>query len=187
MNEELKVIERVLSGESSAFEELIERHKSHVLKIVANMIRTQDISEVAHEVFIKAFKDLHSYRGQAPFQHWLSRLAVRTCYDHWRKQKRSPVVPITDEQLKALEIESVELKSQEDSAIDRARELLDWALSHLNPQDRLAFTLLYLEDRSMKEVSMELGWSLAQVKIRSFRSRQALRKLLNTNAYSEAI
>lgn len=59
-----------------------------------------------------------------------------------------------------------------------AREVLDWALARLSPEDRMVLELVYLEGLSVREVADLLGWSTANVKIRSFRSRRKLQKLL---------
>ena len=59
-----------------------------------------------------------------------------------------------------------------------ARELLDWALSRLSAEDRTVLELVYLEGQSVKEAAALLGWSVSNVKVRSFRSRRRLKKLL---------
>ncbi len=173
-----QTIERVISGDVAAFEDIVHSYSDHVFRIVANMVSSQDVEEVAQEVFIRVFTDLTGYRKSAPFEHWLSRVTVRTCYDYWRRYRRQRVVPVSDDQLQLLEQEAAQLDRSDTAAVERAKELLDWALGHLKPQDRLAFSLLYLEEMSMKELGEMLGWSVAQVKIRSFRARQALRKQL---------
>ena len=180
MNDERRIARRILSGDYDAFEELIQRYKPYVFKIVAGMVAAPDVEEVAHETFIRVFKGLSAYRGEAPFQHWLSKVTVRTCYDYWRQRKPVPVVALSDDQIRALELEVASLRIAEEGAVERAKEIVDWALNHLSPPDRLAFSLLYLEEMSMKEVGQTLGWSLAQVKIRSYRARKKLRKLLKT-------
>lgn len=178
LKDESHILQRVLSGETSAFEEIILNYKPHVFKIVSNMVASQDIEEVAHEAFIRAFKDLASFRGDAPFEHWLARVTVRTCYDYWRRERRQRVVSLSDTELDALERQSSVANMSEESAISRAKDLLDTALNVLSPSDRLAFSLLYLEGMSMKEVAEYMGWSIAQVKIRSFRARHKLRSML---------
>ena len=178
MKDEWPIIEKILAGDVSAFEQIVLEYRPHVLKIVCNMVSGQDVEEVAQEAFVRAYKDLAGYRRKAPFQHWLSKVTVRASYDHWRKQRRQRVQPVSDEELGMLEQEFAALRASEKDAVDRAKELLDWALGHLSPEDRLAFSLLYLEDLSMKEVGETLGWSVARVKMRSFRARHALRKLL---------
>ena len=178
MEDERQIIKKVLAGDSAAFAEIVRLHRPHVFKIVANMVSWPEIEEVAHEVFIRAYKHLPGYRSTAPFEHWLSKVAVRTCYDYWRRRRRQKVTPVSDEELQALEREVSRLDRFEVQAVERARELLDWALDHLGPADRLAFSLLYLEEMSMKEVAGALGWSIPQVKMRSFRARRLLRKRL---------
>lgn len=178
MNSERACIEKVLAGDAAAFDDLVHEHGSYVFRIAGNMVAPQDVEEVAQEAFIRAFRDLRSYRFQAPFRHWLARIAVRACYDHWRRERRRRLVPVDDQQLRALELEASELRRGEEAAVERAREILGWALAHLAPPDRLAFSLLYLEDVPMREAAGMMGWSLAKIKARSFRARRALRKLL---------
>ena len=59
-----------------------------------------------------------------------------------------------------------------------AREILEWALAKLGPEDRIVLELVYLEGLSVKEAAQQLGWSMANVKVRSFRSRKKLHQLL---------
>lgn len=173
-------IERVLAGETDAFAPLIEKYRRQVFRIVASMVAAKDIEEVGHEVFIRAFKDLGGYSGRAPFGHWLSKVTVRTCYDFWRKMRRERHVAVSAEHFAVLESELLAETRIDASAVERAEDLVEWALGHLKPQDRAAFSLLYIEEMSMKEVAEAMGWSVAQVKMRSFRARHLLRRLLAT-------
>ena len=70
---------------------------------------------------------------------------------------------------------------QEKGAQKEAREILDWALEKLSAEDRMVLELVYLEGHSVKETAALLGWSIANVKVRSFRSRRKLLKLFQTN------
>ena len=164
----------------NAFEELLHAHKAHVFKIAAAMVGAADAEEVAHEVFVKAYRDLSSYRRKAPFEHWLARITVHSCHDFWRKKKGDRLVPLSTDDLNMLENHSAGQDRIENIAVGRAREILERVLAHLAPDDRLAFTLLYLEELPMREVALAMGWSLAMVKIRSFRARRHLRKVLES-------
>lgn len=177
-DEDWQIVEKVLAGDIEAFEWIIKKHKSQVFKIVSAMVDSQEVEEVAHQAFIRAFRDLATYRRKAPFAHWMSKVTVRTCYDYWRRVRSNRVQIASEEKMKFFEAASSNLLRCEMGAVERAHDLVDWALSHLKPQDRLAFTLIYLEDMSLKEVSATLGWSVIQLKMRSFRARNALRKLL---------
>jgi RNA polymerase sigma-70 factor (ECF subfamily) len=109
---------------------------------------------------------------------------VRTCYDFWRRKYRSKEVPVsrvTDDHLKWLEMVTAEASRENFEDMGRRREageILDWALSHLSPEDRMVMELVHLEERSVREAAALLGWSAANVKVRAFRSRKKLKRLI---------
>lgn len=186
-----KIIDAVLAGDSDAFESLVERHKDHVGRIVAGKVPRQDAPEVMHEVFIKAFVSLPGYRPIKPFAHWLAILAVRACHDYWRGRYRRRDLPMS-----ALAPEpggGPERRAEAAMAglaPDRIREyeswqLLDWALGHLSPADRMAVTLVHLEGWSLAEAAEALGWSPTVVKLRNFRARKRLRSIISQSLSSE--
>jgi RNA polymerase sigma-70 factor (ECF subfamily) len=179
-----EIIARVLDGDRLAFEDLVKRHQAQVARIVGNKIPPQDVPEVAQEVFIKAFTSLPDYRPLKPFAHWLSVLAVRTCHDYWRSHYRRREVA-----LEALAPEpnggarGVAANSPVGEGTDpygqfEDWELLDWALGHLSPGDRMALTLVHLEGYTLEEAAEALGWTRSMVKVRSFRARRKLHRLI---------
>lgn len=155
-----------------------------VLKIVKKHVPYNDVEETTHDVFLRAYQSLPSFKGKSGFRQWLSSIAVRTCYDFWRKTYRSREVPmsvLTEKHQKWLEeviTEQSEQAIHEKGAQDEARELLDWALERLSAKDRMVMELVYLEGLSGKEAADLLGWSVANVKVRCFRSRKKLEKIL---------
>lgn len=179
------IVAQVLRGDVNAFESLLTRYKALVLKIVSKHVPHQEVEETAQEVFIRAFQSLSSFEGRAGFDRWLSSIAVRTCYDYWRRAYRSREVPVTmltekhREWLeKTVSGESVETLRESESKKE-AGELLDWGLSRLSAENRMVLEMLYLEGLSVKETADLLGWSVANVKVRAFRSRRAMEKILN--------
>ena len=178
----MEIIERVLHGEIDRFAELITRYRQHVLKIVSGHVPAGQVAEVAHDVFVRAYRSLSRFSKQVPFEHWLSRLAVRTCYDFWRTHRRTdvPLSTLTADQAgwldRALAAES-DAQFQAATACGAARWTLDWALAQLSPENRLVLTLVYLESRSVREAADLLGWSVVNVKVRCHRARQKLRTL----------
>ena len=139
-----------------------------------------EVEDIVQEVFLKAFQKLRSFRGDAPFEHWLMRLTVRTCYDFLRAHRRNREISFTD----VSEQESDWLErfvADPSSASERtaaARDLVQRVLAELSPAARLVITLLEIEDRSVKEVAALTGWSVPVVKIRAFRARGEMRKWL---------
>jgi RNA polymerase sigma-70 factor (ECF subfamily) len=132
------------------------------------------------EVFIKAFQKLDGFRGQAPFEHWLMRLAVRTCYDFLRSHQRNretAFTELTKPETDWLDRFAVQPDNASEEA-DAARELVNKVLSRLSPPSRLVITLLEIEEKSVKEIARITGWSAPLVKVRAFRARAQMRRIL---------
>lgn len=177
-----EIVHRVLDGETDRFADLIERYRQHVAKIVTGHVPFDQVEEVAQDVFIRVFTGLNGYSGRTPFEHWLSSIAVRTCYDFWRERGRQEqaVSSLASEHQawieQALAAESDE-QFREQASRREARDLLDKALSRLSAEDRMVLTLVYLEGRSVREAAGLLGWSVVNVKVRAHRAKRALRKI----------
>jgi RNA polymerase sigma-70 factor (ECF subfamily) len=178
------IVRRVIAGDINAFGFLVQKYQGHILSVVGNHIPYSQAEEVAHDVFVKAYQSLLTFKFKGGFKQWLSIIAVRTCYDFWRKEYRSRETPMSscseEEQdfvKRALAKQSIQATSQENSQKE-ARELLDRAMDKLSPEDRMVLELVYFEGLSAKEAAGLLGWSVANVKIRLFRSRKKLRKIL---------
>jgi len=176
--DDLEIIEEVLSGDTNRFEVLIERHREHVFRIVGRRVPAGDAEEVAHDVFVRAWSSLPSFRGDSPFAYWLSKIAVRTCHNYWRASYRSREAPMSSlgEEHEAWLENTASLDSAEPSML--ARDIMMKALEHLSPADRAVIELVHLEERPVKEAADLLGWSVANVKVRAHRARKKLRKIL---------
>jgi RNA polymerase sigma-70 factor (ECF subfamily) len=179
-----EIIRRVIDGDVNSFEHLLKEYQDHVLRIIKKHIPYQEVEEMAQEVFLRAYQALPGFKQEGSFRQWLSSIAVRACYDFWRKQYRSREFPMSDltdshwEWLEKTLSNQSDLSFNERSRIEEARELLDWALDRLSAEERMVMELVYLEGLSVKEAAGLLGWSIANVKVRSFRSRKKLEKLL---------
>ena len=179
-----EIVSRVLNGDVNAFESLLVRHKATMLKIVKKHVPYNDVEETIQNVFLRAYQSLPSFKGKSGFRQWLSSIAIRTCYDFWRKTYRSREVPmstLTEKHqiwLEEVITEQSEQAINEKGSQDEARELLDWALGKLTAKDRMVLELVYLEGLSGKEAADLLGWSVSNVKVRCFRSRKKLEKIL---------
>jgi RNA polymerase sigma-70 factor, ECF subfamily len=178
---EAELIAAVLGGDAASFEPLIEKYSPRVFATARRYARRDsEVEDIVQEVWLKAFQKLGSFRGDAPFEHWLMRLAVRTCYDFLRAHQRnreSAFSELTDPEETWLErFVSQPENAREDA--DAARQLIERILDQLSPPARLVITLLEIEDRSVKEIAQLTGWSVPLVKVRAFRARAEMRKLL---------
>jgi RNA polymerase sigma-70 factor (ECF subfamily) len=172
-----RLINATLSGDDEAFAQLVMRHKRKVFSIVARFSRNNDeLDDICQEIFINIYQSLGKYRGDAPFEHWVSKIAVNACYDMLRKRRREGVeVPFETVAFSLRDPTTEEIPGNE------AWEILKHALAKLRPEDRLVITLLNLEEKSVREISALTGWSEAKVKERAFRARKELRRILEDN------
>src|SRR5436190_20280935 len=176
------LIAAVLRGDTSRFEPLVRKYSPRLFATARRYARREsEVEDIVQEVWAKAYGHLATFRGEAPFEHWLMRLAVRTCYDFLRKHQRNRetnITELTDPERDCLEhhVAGAELDPEGASA---AKQLVDRLLAQLSPSARLIITLLELEDRSVKEISEITGWSVPLVKVRAFRARAEMKKLLS--------
>ncbi|MFN3409372.1 MAG: RNA polymerase sigma factor [Limisphaerales bacterium] len=180
-----ELIAAVLRGDAASFEPLVRKYSPRLFATARRYARREDeVADIVQEVWLKAFQKLATFRGEAPFEHWLMRLAVRTCYDFLRAHQRNREAAfsdLTEPEDDWLERFAAEPASAPEDA-DAARQLLARALERLSPPARLVITLLELEDRPVKEIARLTGWSVPLVKVRAFRARAELRKVLATLA-----
>ena len=182
---EAELIADALRGDAASFEPLIQKYSPRVFATARRYARREsEVEDIVQEVWLKAYEKLSSFRGEAPFEHWLMRLAVRTCYDFLRSHQRNRETSFS------------ELSEPEDDWLDRfvsqpegadekadaARVLVERVLEQLSPPARLIITLLEIEERSVKEIAALTGWSVALVKVRAFRARGEMRKILSRMA-----
>jgi RNA polymerase sigma-70 factor (ECF subfamily) len=179
-SDDAAIIHDILKGNVNSFELLLDRYQDHVSKIVRSNVPWDDAPEVAHETFVRAFQSLGGYRGIRPFKHWLAKIAVRCCHDFWRSyyQKERQVGGLSDDCRAWVDEVLADRSPEEATERMEARDLLQWALGQLSPDDRMVLTLTYLNEYSGTEAAELLGWSLPRVKIQSYRARRKLRAIL---------
>jgi RNA polymerase sigma-70 factor (ECF subfamily) len=176
-----ELVRAVLGGMPEAFEELVRRHQPRLFATARRYARREsEVEDIVQEVFLKAFERLPGFRFEAPFDHWLMRVAVRTCYDFLRAHQRTRESAFTD----LSEDEEAWLDrfrtdpDQADEKADAAKALVQRLMDTLPPQFRLVIQLLEIEERSIKEIHQLTGWSLPLIKVRAFRARAAMRRAL---------
>jgi RNA polymerase sigma-70 factor (ECF subfamily) len=175
-------LQRVKEHDPEAQHELVRELFPLVMRIVrGHLPRRMDAEDLAQIVFVKVFQKIEQYHGDAPFPHWVSRIAVNTCLNELRSEKARPELRWADlgeEQAEALE--RVMEKSDATPVDEQAatRDLAERLLETLPPRDRLILTLLDLEEHSVAETAKMTGSPEAVIKVRAFRARRKLRKEL---------
>jgi RNA polymerase sigma factor (sigma-70 family) len=174
-------LERVRQRDQVASRQLVE----HLYPLVSRIVRSHLPRRVAEEdlaqdIFLKMFTRLEQYQGNVPFPHWVSRIAVTTCIDQLRAQKRRPEFRWADLSENEAEVLDNVLTDERDvlpgDAL-AARELVHKLLGQLKPDDRLVIQLLDLDQKTIAEISALTGWNQTLVKVRAFRARRKLQKL----------
>jgi len=187
-----EIVRQVLDGNVNAFEILLNRYKPLVFGVARRHVPISETEEMAQEIVIRAYQSLPNFKGRGSFKKWLSAIATRACCDFWRKRYRSrenPMSSLSDDHREWLErvlADQSGASFEEQTGRQEAREVLDWAMGHLSPEERIIIELVYLEGRTGREAAEMTGWSVANVKIRSYRARKKLQKLLTTAMEAEA-
>jgi len=125
------------------------------------------------------FTRIDQYQGNVPFTHWVSRIAVTTCIDHLRAQKRRPELRWADLSERETDVLDSAITNENDVAPDdalAAKEIVGKMLDMLKPEDRLVIQYLDLEQKSIAEISALTGWNQTLVKVRAFRARRKLQR-----------
>ncbi len=177
-----ELIAAVLKGDAASFEPLVEKYSPRLFAMARRYARRQsEVEDIVQDIWLKAFEKLRSYRAEAPFEHWLMRLAVHTCYDSLRRHQRNretTFAELTEPEEDWLD-RFVSQPEAADENAEAARLLVERVLERLSPAARLVITLLEIEERPVKEIAKLTGWSVPLVKVRAFRARAEMRRVLS--------
>ncbi len=178
-----ELITEVLEGHADSFEPLVVKYQPRVFAIARRYARREDeVEDIVQTVFMKAYNKLSSYRGDAPFEHWLMRTATFTCYDFLRKHQRNRewnASDLSEEENDWLENVG-EDSTDQDARQAAAKSLVDRLLEGLKPDDRMIITMLDIEGKSVKEIAELTDFTESNVKVRAHRARDKMKKILAT-------
>ncbi len=180
---DLMLVERTVAGDQRAFELLVVKYQRRIQRLIARMVRDVDlVDDIAQETFIRAYRALHQFRGDAQFYTWLYRIAVNTAKKALLDLKRDPTVSESalkssqdDEETSrpGLELISPETPETELAAKDIARTV-NAALDSLPEDLRQALVLRELDGLSYEEIAEVMGCPIGTVRSRIFRAREAV-------------
>lgn len=161
---EARLVEASRNGDRNAFGDLVRLHERRVFRLAGRFFRRpEEVEEAAQETFLTAWSKLATYRAEAPFEHWLTRVCLNTCYQSLRRAKPTDELP-----------EDLPVRPEADPD---ARLEVERLLATLPAKDRFLLLLLHGEEWSVAEIAEKLGWSKANVKVRAHRARARLRRL----------
>ena len=178
-----QLVDWSIEGSDEAFEQIFDRYKRPVAAVAAKYFRRpEQIEEIIQISFAKAFTELAKFRGQhdASLGSWLTRIAANACLDQIRSKKRKPEelnCDLSQNETETL-LDLAACKEQNAEQDLTLRDLSDKLLSLLPEDDRGLLQMLYVDEMSVAEIAVLVGWSRSKVKIRAWRARNALRRVL---------
>jgi len=177
---DFELIKRAQSGDSVAFNEIVLAYRKRILGTITRLIaRTEDVEDVAQEVFLRLYFSLDQLRTAEVFEPWLYRLTVNAAYDYLRKQRRRMEFRMSDlsEQQVILADAMAGGKIERDEQHQkRIRESVDSLLGAVSEEDRMLLMLKEVEGLSLKELEKIYRVKENALKVRLFRARQRVLK-----------
>lgn len=178
------LVERARQGEKTAFRELVERYKKRIYYLSLDLTGNHhDAEDLSQEVFIKAYRSLKDFRGDAKFSSWLYRIAVNTCISQSRKKSYAAMTLQENFEQEASERRSADSESfgqnpEKSAEAGLMKNHIEAALKQLTPRERSIFVLRHYHDLPLKEIAETLKITLGTVKSMHFRAVKRLRKEL---------
>lgn len=180
---DLMLVERTVAGDQRAFELLIIKYQRRVERLIGRMVRDVDLVEdIAQETFIRAYRALHQFRGDAQFYTWLYRIAVNTAKKFLLELKHDPTVSQTalerndedDETFSPRNEPSTEESPESVLAAKEIAQAVNAALAALPDDLRQAITLREMDGLSYEDIAGLMDCPIGTVRSRIFRAREAI-------------
>jgi len=187
---DFELIKRAQKGDSAAFNEIVLVYRKRILgRISRLMARSEDVEDVAQEVFLRLFFSLDQLRTPEVFEPWLYRLTVNAAYDHLRKQRRRQEYRISDlseQQVMMADAAAGGKVEREERERKKTREFVDSLLSEVSESDRVLLMMKEVEGLSLKELEKIYDVKENALKVRLFRARQRVLKAFGSKEHSPA-
>jgi RNA polymerase sigma-70 factor, ECF subfamily len=173
------------AGDVAAFEELVKRYDSKLLRIAQHVTHNrEDAQDAVQEAFLKAFQKLGQFQENSKFSTWLIRITINQALMKLRKQRRQREVSIdedfqTEEGMLPLEVADWAPNPEQRYTASELKEILTKALQELQPGLRVVFVLRDIEGLSLGQTAETLDLTVSAVKARSWRARMQLRERLS--------
>lgn len=174
-----RLIDLITGGDQTSFRELVEAHQSFVYATAFRIMCDQyDTEDIVQETFIRVWKNLHRFNNEMQFSTWLYKIAVNLCYDKIKSNKRHRN-RISFDLEKSIILNQPSLENTETWIINREyADIIRYLCNGLTPKQKLVFTLIELEERSVEEISEITGLTRQKIKSNLYCARQNIRKKL---------
>lgn len=171
------LVQRYVSGDVDAFNELMDAHEDRVFGICLRMLRDRDAAlDAVQETFLTIFRKADRFKAEAAFSTWLYRVAVNTCYDQLRRTKRRDAGPLPEGH------DPEDKRGEDPYSAAELRPDIETALQRLTPEFRAAVVLVDLEGLALETAADLLDVPTGTIKSRVFRGRKILAGFLGNLA-----
>ncbi|PVY56462.1 MULTISPECIES: RNA polymerase sigma factor RpoE [unclassified Simplicispira] len=180
---DLLLVERTVAGDLRAYDLLVIKYQRRIERLIGRMVRDTDlVPDIAQETFLRAYRALHQFRGDAQFYTWLYRIAVNTAKKALMDLKRNPLVyegtlRSADDENETYRIGHELITEETPETVLAAREIaaqVNAAMDALPEDLRQAVTLREIEGLSYEEIATVMGCPIGTVRSRIFRAREAI-------------
>ena len=176
-----ELVDRSKTGDTESFNQLVRRWERPIFALAYRTLgREEDARDVTQETFLRAFRALPGFKGDAKFSSWLYRIALNLCRDWIRKERRAPLVAVPE----GVEVEQLAVEKQETATVEdlAARAELSRgvakAMEHLPAEQRTAILLKEYHGLTFQEIADTTNCPLSTAKTRVYQGLMLLRKLL---------
>ncbi len=184
--DDISIIKQIQSGDTRAYEVLVDRYKDMVFSIALKMlVNREEAEELAQDAFIKVYKSMHTFKGEAKFSTWIYRLTYNSCLDRIKKLKRSQST-VTLEEFSMGQLSQMETVLDEMDKSDRQKSIEE-CLILLPEEENLIISLYYYEEQSLDEISKIVNLNTNHLKVKLFRIRKKLMSILEQRLEPEII
>jgi RNA polymerase sigma factor (sigma-70 family) len=169
IDRDIPAIERILRGDSTAFRELVERHKDYAFTVSLRILNNrEEAEEAAQDAFVRAYNALATFNRAAKFSTWLYRIVVNCALTVQQKRK-----------MRTEDLENAKILRGPSDTVDglkqkEQRHFIERALKLLSPDDVTMITLFYLRENSLEEIAESIGIETNTVKVKLHRARKRL-------------
>ena len=180
---DLMLVERTVAGDQRAFELLVIKYQRRIQRLIGRMVRDVDLVEdIAQETFIRAYRALHQFRGDAQFYTWLYRIAVNTAKKSLMELKHDPTVSessfrSTDDEDETSRPRNEPTSDETPESVLAAKEIaamVNAAMEALPEDLRQAVTLREIEGLTYEEIAVMMNCPIGTIRSRIFRAREAI-------------
>ena len=179
-------IEQVLSGKINAYSYIVDRHKDKAFNLAFRISgNREEAEEIAQDAFLKAYKSLKGFKMESSFSTWLHRIVFNTAISFVRTRKKG-ILSIEDFPADATDFIGNNA-NEEDAEKEYRNALINFALQKISDEERGLISLCYYEEMSTDEISVVMGISRSNIKVKLFRARQKMLEIIEKVEKKKAI